>query len=231
MPTTKSIEGLRADFDRIAQLPDSGGWDHNRQYHDFLLRHLPIHIGAALDIGCGRGEFARLLAKRADHVSGIDLSPVMIELAKVQNGVYPNTTFEVGDVMTMHYPDEAFDCIASIATLHHMPLAPILGRAKRWLKPNGVLLILDLRSSEGAEMLLDALAFPVNMIYKQLKTAGKSLPRHNHDEIRTVWDAHGREETYLTMREVKAVCRDLLPDAKITRHFFWRYSIVYRKNE
>ncbi|HET6659998.1 MAG TPA: hypothetical protein VFH16_08795 [Rubrobacter sp.] len=28
---------VREDFDRLADLPESGGWDHNAHYHPFLL--------------------------------------------------------------------------------------------------------------------------------------------------------------------------------------------------
>jgi len=37
---------VRADFDRIALLPDVG-WDANRQYHEYLNRHLPEQCRAA----------------------------------------------------------------------------------------------------------------------------------------------------------------------------------------
>ena len=39
-------------------------------------------------------------------------------------------------------PAEDFDCIASIATLHHLPLREIMLKMKAALKPEGVLLIL-----------------------------------------------------------------------------------------
>jgi hypothetical protein len=32
---------IQADFDRIAPLEPSGGWNHNSHYHGFLLRHAP----------------------------------------------------------------------------------------------------------------------------------------------------------------------------------------------
>ena len=42
------------------------------------------------------------------------------------------------------FPREKYDCIASIATFHHLPLEVMLQKAKDALKPGGVLLILDL---------------------------------------------------------------------------------------
>ena len=64
---------IQADFDRIAALSGEQ-WDHNSHYHGFLLRQLPRHCGAVLDLGCGTGAFSRCLASRADHVLGLDLA-------------------------------------------------------------------------------------------------------------------------------------------------------------
>lgn len=70
----KLTQKIRDDFDRIALL-DRPGWNHNNRYHNFLLARLPLHCESILDIGCGSGEFSRLLAKRCDRVVAIDLSP------------------------------------------------------------------------------------------------------------------------------------------------------------
>jgi hypothetical protein len=56
---------IREDFDRIARL-SGDSWNHNTQYHPFLLRQLPSRMRAALDIGCGAGAFSRLVAVCAD---------------------------------------------------------------------------------------------------------------------------------------------------------------------
>lgn len=77
----KLTQKIRDDFNRIA-LSDRSGWNHNNHYHNFLLKQLPLHCENILDIGCGTGEFSRLLAKRCDRVVAIDLSPQMITIAK-----------------------------------------------------------------------------------------------------------------------------------------------------
>jgi SAM-dependent methyltransferase len=69
-PTSTGWPGLSED-----------GWDHNAHYHAFLLGQLPTRCGQALDVGCGTGSFARLLAGRCDQVLGIDLSPRMVAVA------------------------------------------------------------------------------------------------------------------------------------------------------
>ncbi len=46
---------------------------------------------------------------------------------------------------------------------------------------------------------------------------------------RAAWDEHGRHDSYLTMAEVRRACARVLPGARVTKHLFWRYSIVWRK--
>jgi hypothetical protein len=62
-----SATQIQADFDRIALL-STDAWDHNSHYHSFLLKHVPSPRAEALDIGCGTGSFARLLAQRCKRV-------------------------------------------------------------------------------------------------------------------------------------------------------------------
>ena len=58
------MERIQADFDRIAPFADDGS-NYNNHDHAFLLDRLPPRCDYALDVGCGRGAFARLLAQRA----------------------------------------------------------------------------------------------------------------------------------------------------------------------
>ena len=124
---------VRQDFDRIALLSDSGGGggaDHNARYHDRLLRHVPRGCSTALEIGSGTGGFARALAPRCGRVVGVDLSPNMVRVARAL-GSFSNVEYRVADVMTHDLGEASFDCIASIATLHHLPAADLLPRLVR----------------------------------------------------------------------------------------------------
>ncbi len=78
------MQAIRDDFDNLARVRPLA-WDTNGHYHDFLLRQLPFHLGNTLDIGCGTGAFARLLAARSDHVLALDFSPEMIRVAREQS--------------------------------------------------------------------------------------------------------------------------------------------------
>ena len=67
-----------------------------------------------LDIGCGAGQYAVLLAKKGAIVTGIDLSPVGIEVAKktaAANDVEDRCTFFVSQFSDSNFPDGQFDII------------------------------------------------------------------------------------------------------------------------
>jgi len=229
MPQTSG--SLRAEFDRIARLREDG-WDHNKHYHSYLLKqlrkHLPQGIGEALDIGSGTGEFARCLATSAEHVTGVDLSPEMVRVARERSRHYPNIDYMVGDIMQMELSPETYDCVASIATLHHVPLGPVLEKVKAALKPGGVLLALDLyrnRSGNVADLVAGAIAVPWDVALRVVHGVGLRVP----PEVRQAWDEHGRYDRYLTISQVRRTCAGILPGAKVTRHLLWRYSVVWVK--
>lgn len=219
-----TIAQIRADFDRLAPYDDEG-WSHNSHYYPFLLAHLPARLDSALDVGCGTGAFSRLLARRARHVLAIDLSPRMIEIARRRSAEWEGwIDYRVANILELGLPAEGFDAIASVATLHHLPLAAILAKLGRALKPGGTLVALDLFSGRGP---VDVALYPPAAI---TSSALKLLNgRRESPEMRAAWEAHGQHDVYPTLREVRQACAAALPGARVMRHLLWRYSITWRK--
>ncbi|MDZ7957831.1 MAG: class I SAM-dependent methyltransferase [Aulosira sp. DedQUE10] len=216
---------IQRDFDRLALLQPVQ-WDHNNHYHNVLLQQLSAHCESILDIGCGTGAFSRLLARRADKVIAVDLSPKMIEVAQQQSQSYPNINFQVADILQWQFPVEHFDAIASIATVHHLPLDVLLPKIKAALKPGGKLLILDLVEAKGIEDILPNLAaFTLNWILQLLKN--KRL-RPTPEAI-AAWREHGRTDKYLTRSQAQQIYSQYLIKVQVRKHLFWRYSVVWEK--
>ncbi|MEK6333733.1 MAG: class I SAM-dependent methyltransferase [Acidobacteriota bacterium] len=216
---------IQADFDRIALASPDGSLQNNH-YHNFLLKHLPANCAESLEIGCGKGKFSRRLAETSGRVLALDLSPEMIRIARASSEAFSNIDFQIADVNVYDLPPAHFDCIASIATLHHLPIRDVLLKMKAALKPRGVLLILDLFTLQGgADALLNLLALPMSVSLRLLHH-GRLFSRR---EARAAWAAHEAHDIYPTMEEVRALCADILPGASIKKHLLWRYSIVWEK--
>ena len=219
------MSAIQTDFDRIASL-EMGGWNHNNHYHDFLLQNVPPGCQKALEIGCGTGSFSRRLAQHSRQVQAVDLSPEMIRIAESRSDQFPNIEFRVVNINPRSFPYEDLDCIAAIATLHHLPLAEMLARMKDALRPGGVLLVLDLFEPEGlSDTIRDCLAMPVSVGLRLLHN-GRMRPSR---ELREAYAEHARHDSYTTFSQVREICAAILPGARLHKHFFWRYSIVWRK--
>jgi SAM-dependent methyltransferase len=216
---------IRSEFDRLAGLAGEGS-DSYGPYEEYLLRHVPRPCDEALEIGCGAGAFTRKLALRARRVTALDLSPAMIETARERSSEFGNINYVLADASQWRYPVERFDCVASIATLHHLRLEAILGRLREALTPGGVLLVLDLFEPAGlGDMVRGGIAWPVSRALFRYRTGRWRPP----DEVRRFWDAHGRKDEYPGFDHVREICADALPGARVRKHLLWRYSIVWRK--
>src|SRR5437870_4236338 len=227
------MSAIQTDFDRIALLSAEDGWTQNNHYHDFLLRHVPAKCESALEIGCGTGAFSRRLAQHAQNVLALDLSPEMIRIARQRSIQFSNIEFQIADVTSWNFPGETFDCIASLATLHHLRRRATFLRMRDSLKIGGVLLVLDLFERERNvfkpeglfDSVLNAVAIPSSVSLRLLHR-GRLLPPR---DVRAAWAAHEQHDTYPTMNEVKMLFAEILPGAKVKKHLLWRYSVVWKK--
>ena len=64
-----------------------------------------------LDVCCGNGKYAKVLAKETYSYTGIDISPQQIELAKKTCKDQKNTFFFVGDATNLSLASEMFDLV------------------------------------------------------------------------------------------------------------------------
>ncbi len=218
-----SLNQVREDFDRIA-LVSADGAARNDHYHDVLLRRLPLRCAEALEVGCGTGAFARRLAERADHVLALDLSPEMIRVARERSGAHANLDFELADVMSLDLPANRFNCIATIATLHHLPFEPVLLRLRDALAPGGTLAVLDLRPLDAVDWMLGWASVPLAAWLKFRSGASRTTR-----ETRAAWDAHARHDVHPRFSGVRRVVERLLPGADLRRLLLWRYLLIWRK--
>ncbi len=99
-----------------------------------------------LDVGTGSGFFSILLAEEGyEHVTGIDLTPSMIEQARrLSSGMERQPDFRVMDAEYPEFADESFDVILTRNLTWTLPhLADAYQNWFRILKQGGVLLNFD----------------------------------------------------------------------------------------
>jgi SAM-dependent methyltransferase len=216
---------IQADFDPIAPYYDDG-WSHNTHYTPYLLRHLPAHCRDICEIGCGTGQLVRTLAARAESVLALDLSPAMIRRAQECSTDMDNIHYVVADVMTYDLPTDQFDCIVSVAALHHMDLEGILTKLRTALAPGGILAVLDLyKSASMTDYLGDVIAVGLELMLRLKYCNRPPQPQ----EAREVWAERGQHDSYLTLSQIRQISASILPGAAARRHLLWRYSLLWTK--
>ena len=121
----------------------SRNWSTSRSTDSSLDRFAEkvLAIGPACDVGCGPGQVARYLHDRGVRVTGVDLSPAMVEAARKLN---PGIEFAQADMRSMKNEDETFGGIAAFYSIIHIPrpeVVSVLAEMKRVLRPGGLLFL------------------------------------------------------------------------------------------
>jgi ubiquinone/menaquinone biosynthesis C-methylase UbiE len=99
-----------------------------------------------LDVACGPGLVALALAEDAGHVTGLDLTPAMLDKARElqsQRGL-SNLTWVLGRADALPYPEAAFDVVLTRFSFHHL-LDPkrALSEMVRVCRPGGRVVVCD----------------------------------------------------------------------------------------
>lgn len=106
-----------------------------------------------LEYGAGTGLVTQALADAVGPVTLADTSTGMREVlqAKIDAGLIPDARVWDLDLTTDPVPDERFDVIVTVMTLHHIPdLAPVLAGFARLLVEGGYLCVADLHKEDGS---------------------------------------------------------------------------------
>ena len=193
-----------------------GGWNHNIHYHNVVLQQVIKNCGKALDAGCGEGFLARQLSQICTEVVGIDLDGEVLSAAVNNSRDFNNIHFVKGNVLDYPFPEKNFDFIASVSTLHHMPLKQALNRFSFLLKPGGVLVIVGLyRMQTLADYIIAAVAIPASKVISWFSNkinmnAPIALPKE-------------------TVKEIRKTAILSLPGVNIKRRLLFRYTLIWRK--
>ncbi|WP_210574691.1 bifunctional 2-polyprenyl-6-hydroxyphenol methylase/3-demethylubiquinol 3-O-methyltransferase UbiG [Streptomyces sp. GESEQ-4] len=138
-----------ADWDAAAPTfddePDHGLRDPDIRlaWADRLRAWLPPRPCDVLDLGCGTGSLSLLAAEQGHRVTGVDLSPAMVALARAKLAGR-DAVFLVGDAAAPPVGEDRFD---TVLVRHVLWALPDPGRALRhWrelLRPGGRLVLVE----------------------------------------------------------------------------------------
>ena len=128
------------------------------------VAELRLPAGAhVLDVGTGTGLLPVEIARRNPQVrvTGLDVSPRMVEAARAAIEPGQQVTAEVGDVGALPYRDGSVDLVVSTLSQHHWPDLPAAVRElTRVLAPGGRIWIYDVRPALRTAQVAMAVAVP-----------------------------------------------------------------------
>jgi ubiquinone/menaquinone biosynthesis C-methylase UbiE len=184
--TNKTTEPVRESYDRVA----AAYADHyanellHKPFDRELLNRFAGEIGDSghvCDMGCGPGQIARFLRETGlTKVSGLDLSPRMVEQAQRLN---PDISFQVGDMLALDLEDRSLAGIVAFYAIVNIPpasLPNVFREMWRVLQLDGRLLLSFHIGDEtvhpdeflGQPMSMDFFLFQPAVIAKQMEAAG-----------------------------------------------------------
>ena len=121
-----------------------------------------------LDVGCGAGFFSVLLAKEGYQVTGVDLTPDMVENARMlAEEEKTDCEFFVMDAENLRFADESFDVVISRNLTWTLP--DVKSAYREWvrvLKKGGILLNFD--ANYGLSDFTDLSELPDNHAHQEI---------------------------------------------------------------
>jgi len=219
----QSFDRTAADYDRLGDLSE------NDSLTSWVVSVLPPGGGRALDLGCGAGRHAVLLAERFTHVDAIDLSMPMIGIARAKRS-RPNITYEQADLLEIAGSGE-YDLVLTVMTLHHVPdLEAALAHIKGLLAPGGRIVVVDPYPAESAlhptrrilqrmvplRPRLHAVAvlrFGRNLVQRGAATAWEIYRLSTRKE----WLDHRVSDRFFSPEQLEECSATLLPGCQLTR--------------
>jgi SAM-dependent methyltransferase len=109
------------------------------RYRSALFELVPGPGESTLDLGCGEGRVSRDLAERGHRVTGVDVSPTLLEAARA---AHPEGTYVTADAADLPFPDHSFDLVVAYNSLMDVEDLPgSVREASRVLRPGGKLVL------------------------------------------------------------------------------------------
>lgn len=212
-----------ATFDDFAQRFTAWTEAANPKRYDSLLGDaLPPVVERALDVGCGAGSLALWLASRAGEVTGLDVAPAMIDIARrrLAESPAPNATFVVGDAHAPPFAPGSFDLVVSDTALHDTDIARSLPALRTLVRRGGRVLLRDAIAEKPSRERspLHQLAGTLRRVPGYLRRLGPAATvRVLRFEASPTWLRHRAEGAVLTPAEFTRIYSSHFPGGQVER--------------
>jgi SAM-dependent methyltransferase len=128
----------------VASLEDRARASSYRAMFNTLVDYLAPHPGeSVLEVGCGAGSLARLLARRLgddNAITAADLNPFLLREARPlaqAEGLGGRIRFVEGNAERLPFDNESFDCVYSVTVLEECDADRAIAEMLRVTRPGG----------------------------------------------------------------------------------------------
>ena len=151
---------MRLRYDAEADAYDELYSDEQRTKYELVFRRI-VFCGAdrVLDCGCGTGIFLEKVAGRVQFAVGVDLSPKMLERAKLRLGQISNVELVCADIDFLPFSEGTFRHVFMFTVLPgHTDWGYTISEALRVLRRHGIMTLSVLKKETSSEKLLRKLS-------------------------------------------------------------------------
>ncbi len=164
-------EYLRLEFNEWARAGKGDSMERgHRPVGEQAIERMELSpTSRVLDVGCGSGWAARLIADKAKSgsVVGIDVADEMIDVAREQSAGYANIDYRVASAEALPFADGEFTHAFSMESLYYYADIEAAAREiRRVLQPRGMFVtVVDLyRENEPSHKWVEDLKVPVQLL-------------------------------------------------------------------
>ncbi|MCD9877524.1 class I SAM-dependent methyltransferase [Streptomyces guryensis] len=173
--------------------PDHGLRDPRvrRAWAERLRSWLPERASDVLDLGCGTGSLSLLASEQGHHVTGVDSSPVMVDLARAKLAGR-DAAFLVGDATVPPVGEQRFDVVLVRHLLWALPdPGRVLRHWRELVRPGGRLVLV-----EGVWGTITPVGIPADVLNGLLAPLALEVRVERLSEDTLLWGKEVADERY-----------------------------------
>ena len=181
-----------------------------------LLKEHGIDDGLVLDLGCGTGSLTEILAREGYDMTGIDISPDMLQIAMEKRA-------ESGhDILYLLQDMREFELYGTVRAIvsicdsmnyltEYEDLVQVLRLANNYLDPGGVFI------------------FDLNTVYKYSEILGEQTIAENRDEGSFIWENYFDQEEGINEYDLTLFIRE--EDGRFRKYEETHFQRAYEQKE